>query len=261
MRNWFLATTALALVVSVSSTGAQSGTTGGDRSGGAGNAATVSKNHPIRAAEKGYFCEHAAGKKDAQAPAPHIPALLGSSVKDRNREFLRAYGYLALPKQGSDGQYFVDNIFVSHSTDRYRGCQRVAVPIKGKGTNVSKIIVEDAPYSGHSSFTAAIYSSRHGHPGNLIVGGNGRADAAKTRIDIPETFLTAGKKYWVVESVSHIPSGSSSTENAVMWNPRNRGSEKGYYQYYAHLYSSASSYSIQSKWLPISGLAPFVRVE
>jgi hypothetical protein len=150
---------------------------------------------------------------------------------------------------------------VSHSTDRYRGCERVAVPIKGKGKDVSKIIVEDTPYSGHSSFTAGIYGSRNGRPGKKIVSGIGRASTSQTRIDIPATFLTAGTRYWIVESVSQIPSGSSSTENAVIWEPGNRGSKKGYYQYYAHLYSSASSYSIQSKWLPVSGLAPYVRVE
>lgn len=163
--------------------------------------------------------------------------------RDRNTNFLCTYGYGVFYTAGRE------------SGSSYIYWRQYAVPITGKGTSVTEIIVTDEPRTGSSSFKVGIYTDSGGMPGGLIADGHGKAKGSciLTTATIPKTFLAAGKRYWVVETA---PLRSRGT-NSVSWGYKQKAKQNDYYQ----SYSANSSSSTLSDWLPVSGPAPFVQVK
>jgi hypothetical protein len=171
------------------------------------------------------------------------PLNFGNHSRDRNSEFLCTYGYNVFYTAGRE------------SGSSYIYWRQYAVPITGKGTAVTEIIVTDEPRTGSSSFKVGIYTNSGGKPGGLIADGHGKAKGSclLTTATIPKTFLAAGKRYWVVETA---PLRSRGT-NSVIWGYKPKAKQNAYYQ----SYSANSSSSSLSDWLPVSGPAPFAQVK
>lgn len=182
----------------------------------------------------------------------------GASSRDRNSEFLCTYGYkVSFEHYYGSGSSFLDWV-------------HYAVPIKGNGVSVSEIAVTDSPAVGSPSFTLGIHKNRNGRPGKRIATGRGRAlgSCQLTTVVLPKTFLAAGETYWIVENAqnySALPSGPrpnadhnpTFVSNAVYWGYKPNARHNALYQYCSSECGSAS----RSDWLPVSGPAPFARVE
>jgi hypothetical protein len=252
LKNRLLTTTALMIVGSISLAAAQSAAISGGKLANTGVASTSFKSPPVKMAASAYV--HGAGvpSRVGLAPAQGVLTTFDSPGRDRNREFLCAYGYTVYH-------------YYSQSSETRRGWVHYAVPITGTGATVSKITVMDGPSSDSDSrrFVVGIYqSTKKGKPGKVIASGKGLASVScsKTTVVIPKTFLTAGETYWIEERL-HVPnSGAGSYYHAVKWGYSSNAKHNAYYQTYAFAMSS-SSYSSLSDWLPVSGPAPFVRVK
>ena len=134
----------------------------------------------------------------AQSGAVARPVTLGPN-RDRNAAFLCTYGAF-------DVSYFREGR--SGGSSFYLTWTHVAVPLKGRGQTVSRIIVKEADYARkRAQFSAGIYgSSAHGKPGNLIAGGTGQAVPGKcsdVTIPITPTKLSEKTNYWLEETVQH----------------------------------------------------------
>lgn len=175
--------------------------------------------------------------------------------KDRNSEFLCTYGGYEVYTSVSYSYYFYGSAW-----------EHVAVPIKGHGRAVNRIIVENGTSDDHKSrgFNVGIYSNTpSGTPGGLITSATSRANQHCKRIEVPirDTVLDDGRKYWVIESVSPPHRGRHSVTWAI--DPVARDVAYSQYHKLAEGGGSSSSYhsSFTSPWTRINGRAPFVRVK
>jgi hypothetical protein len=217
---------------------------------------------PVRAAavsrDQPGFVASVASSGGNRAPALQMRTELGYPGRDRNTEFLCTYGYkVYLDLYSGQGSSF--DVWVDY-----------AVPIRGKGVSVSEILVTDAPVSESDNFKIGIHKDNNGKPGTLIADGIGEAlgSCLLTTVVIPKTLLAAGRRYWVVEKANgnhHIMRGPGPNakheprylRNAVNWGYKPDAKHNALYQSY---YSAADSWSL-SDWLPVSGPAPFVKVQ
>jgi len=233
--------TTTALVLAASCAISQSGLAAREQSGNNGTAIQSPENPAVKS-----------------APGFNLPVAmqmhLGKPGRNRNVQFLNTYGYK---------RYSVSSYLSSESHSIYLGWRVVATPIKGMGSKITRILVEDCP-SANSSFTVGVYTNDHGAPGNVVASGLASAHSCGwTSATIPPTRLKAGKKYWVVESDPHTGSGFAYF-NEVHWIARTTGNQhKALYRYHS-AYSSfvlGNNSSYTSPWLQVSGPPPFVKVK
>jgi hypothetical protein len=224
LRTWLLATTILMIAGSVSFSRGEAG----EKSAGQPRGIAMS----------------AAGGADNRASALQTRLEFGNPGRDRNRDFLCTYGYEV---------YYSKHCF---SGSCHGQSQHYAVPIRGKGKSVTEIIVTDSPVSGSPSFNVGIYENMKGKPGTPIASGTGQAlgSCIRNKVVIPKTFLVAGKKYWVEERTTRP---TRQGINAVSWGYNPNARHDALYQHYSYFSSSGTL----SEWLPVSGPAPFAKVQ
>jgi hypothetical protein len=180
------------------------------------------------------------------AAGPAAQAQSAPADRSRNSEFLCNYGY-----------YAASSFISSYSGTVASHWEHVAMPIKGRGKTVSRIIVKESignPTSS-SQFSAGIRENTPANvPGTLIAGGTGTASrkCATVSITIEPTLLKAGKTYWIEESVPAPPfkNFASSVVNQAYWGFDPKARRKAYVKHHAwyfdRLHSSVVPWTAQS---------------
>lgn len=157
--------------------------------------------------------------------------------RDRNVEFLCAYGGIAIDEFGSGSSYYSTN----------SGWTHVAFPIVGRGRTVTRITVREARESlrSHGIFSAGIYSNASGGiPGNPISVGRGKAGVhcGKVTISIYPTTLERNKKYWVEETIPALRHWDRGY--VELWATDPRAKHNAYVQYHHYSGLRQSSYTL-----------------
>ncbi|HEY1614002.1 MAG TPA: hypothetical protein VGF97_09965 [Rhizomicrobium sp.] len=148
-------------------------------------------------------------------PVDSAGATFNNLSKDRNARFLSWYGF-----QSYD---FAQSTCSGSNCTYSSGYERLAIPITGRGNEVTSIRVPAVQVTGKGPrFSVAIYTNTESNtPGDLLPGASGTASAANSgycctelvTVSIPATKLRAGTTYWIVENGAN----QTNVYNANLW--------------------------------------------